>query len=853
MGEDLTITIGAKADAFKAELDKIRGKTKNLEANLAKIAKVSALAFVGLSGVIAGVVVQFAKFDNSMRGVKTLLDQNSFGAKGLEKGFAQMQKEMLNVGRTIPVSIDALSKSLFDTVSAGIDASKAIKVVAVAGKLAVAGLTDVSTATDGMTSALNAYGLAAEDADIIAAKFFTAQKFGKTTIQEISKSFGLVGSTAAAFGVSLDELLAATAAATTGGIKTEAAFTGLKAVLANIAKPTADAKIEAERLGIEFNLAALKAKGFKGFLDQINASGKANVNTLTNLFGSVEAVNIALALTGNQADTFNKILIELEDTEKSLATFNAAFAVQNASLSNQFTIFTNKVKVLAIQIGAKLAPAVTKVLSFLNKLFDLMQDPVFVSFAATVLVATTGLAGFSAAAAISAIVLIKVQIALAAVGVTMSVVKIAAIGLASATGIGLLIVALGFLVANFDFVKAAALGTFAAISVVVKEFAKGASAIFKNLGDLITGVFTFDKEKRKSGFAGLKESLSTTFSEAGSKAAEAFNTAFDESIGEKDGQKKEDDPTGGDEAGGESDVDKIKIAGQEAADAKKEVTQAELDALIIAKENERRVLAEQRELTKEEEKEFLELDKEEKKEEAELRLEELKESLVSDQDIRDQLAREERAKDLKKKKQQRKDDLRHRTALQKISDFFKSDEVKKTVFFFDTLSGLMESGNATLFKIGQAAAIAQTVVRGLESAFAAFSNLFPIPFVGPALATAAFAAVTIRTAQSVSKIASAKPGKAQAGGLVPGGGIGDTQPFLLEAGEFITPKRNASQVIDAVAAQKAREEAEDDVGGFGGGSQGSVTVEIVLNENAAEIIEARLIERESLGISDRSA
>src|SRR5690606_34763922 len=126
-------------------------------------------------------------FDNQMRSVKTLLDSDSFGpGSNLEAGFSQMQADLLKLNGNSPSSLPALTKALFDTVSAGIEAGKSVQFLTASNKLAVAGNTDVSTSTDGLTSAINAYKFSADEAEIVASKFFSAQKYGKTTIAELS-------------------------------------------------------------------------------------------------------------------------------------------------------------------------------------------------------------------------------------------------------------------------------------------------------------------------------------------------------------------------------------------------------------------------------------------------------------------------------------------------------------------------------------------------------------------------------------------------------------------------------------------------------------------------------------------
>ena len=326
--------------------------------SLKNVAIVGAAAFAALGASIAFSVKKFATFENELLGVKTLLDDSSFGAKGLEQGFKDMTAEVIELNRKVPVAMGNLNKSLFDTVSAGIDASQAVKVLGVSAKLAVAGLTNVSVATDGMTSAMNAFGLEAEDAEQVASKFFTAQKRGKTTIEQLASGFGIVGSSAAAMGVELNELLGAVSAVTLAGVKTTTAYSGLKAVLANIAKPTADAAKEAKRLGIEFNAASLRSKGLSGFLSQLTDNAKFTKDSVTKLFGSVEAQGIIFALTANEGKAFNSVLTDLNNDTETATTLNDAYTNQSQSLENTLKLLNKQFEIAAITLGEELAPSI---------------------------------------------------------------------------------------------------------------------------------------------------------------------------------------------------------------------------------------------------------------------------------------------------------------------------------------------------------------------------------------------------------------------------------------------------------------------------------------------------------------
>lgn len=410
INSELIVKINGDVKGYKKALDQVKGQTKELEQALGDIAKISGVAFAGLASGVGLATAQFAKFDNDIRGVRTLLDENSFATKSLEQGFKDMRQEALALGASLPVDVDKVTKALFDTVSAGVAAGEATQVVATSSKLAVAGLTDVAVATDGLTSALNAYQLGAGDADEVASKFFTAQKFGKTTIEELSSSFGLAGASAQAAGVGLDELLGAVSAVTTAGVRTQAAFTGLKAVVANVAKPTAEATKEAKRLGISFDAASLRSKGLEQFLNDLTEAQGFTKDSVTRLFGSVEAQGVAFALTGAQAGTFKNVVAELGDTQKSAATFTDAFNISQASLSNQFVKLKGTIQVAAIQIGERFAPAISLGVEALSNFVGIIaNNPAIASFVAAIVAAGTAVTGFVFALSTGLLVFIKVR------------------------------------------------------------------------------------------------------------------------------------------------------------------------------------------------------------------------------------------------------------------------------------------------------------------------------------------------------------------------------------------------------------------------------------------------------------
>ena len=353
----LTVRIGGDTKGFDRAVKTLPATAKKGLTPLKLAAGAAALSFVALAAGANQAIQEFRLFEKEFSNVVTLLDDGSFKTKTLTEGINNLKDGVIDLRKTTGQSFDNLNKGLFDLISSGVNAEDAIEALTVATNLALAGSTNTSIAVDGLTTAMNAFGLEANQAQKISEKFFTAQKFGKTTIAELSTDLGKVAATASEMGVSFEEVLSSVSAATLAGINTNEAYTGLKAVFSNIIKPSKDAADEAKRLGINFDSMALKARGLPVFLDTITDSVNFNSTSMEKLFGSMEAVNIILALTGGQAGSFKDILKELDDELNRSGTFTDALNEKNETLDQKLLKLEGSASALRTEIGERLTPA----------------------------------------------------------------------------------------------------------------------------------------------------------------------------------------------------------------------------------------------------------------------------------------------------------------------------------------------------------------------------------------------------------------------------------------------------------------------------------------------------------------
>ena len=157
-------------------------------------------------------------------------------------------------------------------------------------------------------------------------------------------------------------------------------------------------------MGLEFSSAAIKAKGFGGFLaDVIEKTGGSEV-ALTKLFGSVEAVAAIMPLANDGLEKFNT---SLENQRNSAGAAEKATEDLGGTVTAQVSSIINNIGNVARQLDNYLGPAIKRIVTGVNdiisaastaisKFQDLATGAVSRSAAAFQAFAKTGFASESA-------------------------------------------------------------------------------------------------------------------------------------------------------------------------------------------------------------------------------------------------------------------------------------------------------------------------------------------------------------------------------------------------------------------------------------------------------------------------
>jgi len=323
-----------------------------------------ALSFIKTAAVIAGVsklAQESAKYNTALKEVSTLVDTNKVSMSEMTAAIEDQAKQYGS-------SSTESAKAFYQAISAGAGTvAEATEVMNAANRLAIAGNTDVLTSVDGLTSAVNAYGESSEGFAATSDAIFTAVKFGKTTVDEMASSVGKLAPLANSAGVSFDEMAAATASLTAAGLSTSEAMTAQKAMLTSVIKPTKEASDVAAQLGIDFSTTAIESQGLAGWLQTVMEKSGGNVDTLGQLFGSVEGLNAVLALGGESADHFSETLAAMGD--KAGAT-DEAFEKMASGPAFQFDKLMANLTTTLLSLGNDALEMITPAMTLLNEAMD---------------------------------------------------------------------------------------------------------------------------------------------------------------------------------------------------------------------------------------------------------------------------------------------------------------------------------------------------------------------------------------------------------------------------------------------------------------------------------------------------
>lgn len=355
----LNVYINADASQAIEAFGKLKDKTTDLEKGFDKIGKsfdkFGSLAAKSLTVPIAAGTTAFAlatkkaiDFDNGMRKILSLLPNLSKDSLNV------LRDDLLDFAKEAGKAPEEVVTAAYDALSAGVPEDNLFEFLEQASKGAVAGVTDMSVAVDGLTSVVNAYGQETLSFQNASDVIFSTIKIGKASYEELAGTLYNVIPTASAIGVKFEDIGAGIALMTSMGTPTAQATTQIRQALVELNKEgsTADNTFK-EISGKSFKEFIQEGGNLQEALQMMEESARANGKEVTSMFSSVEAGNAVLSLSGKNAKAFKETL---EEMNKSAGATNEAFKAIDDGPARQFERIKAETEALVIELGNNLLP-----------------------------------------------------------------------------------------------------------------------------------------------------------------------------------------------------------------------------------------------------------------------------------------------------------------------------------------------------------------------------------------------------------------------------------------------------------------------------------------------------------------
>ena len=305
------------------EADKLKSSLINWSQGVQALGAVSN-AVGQLNGTLQNITADSRSFGAAMKAANTMAGKNA-------EGFAKLKGQVADLSKTLPIARDELSNGLYQVISNGVPEDNWIDYLNKSAKASVGGIADLGETVKVTSTVIKNYGLEWGAAESIQDKIQLTAKNGVTSFEQLAQALPKVTATASTLGVSIDELLASFATLTGVSGNTDEVATQMAAIFTALVKPSSEAADMAEKMGIEFNAASIKAAGgLRQFLTQLDASvkeyaaanGVLEQQVYAKLFGSAESLRALTPLTNQLAEKFSE---NVDAMANSAGTINEAY------------------------------------------------------------------------------------------------------------------------------------------------------------------------------------------------------------------------------------------------------------------------------------------------------------------------------------------------------------------------------------------------------------------------------------------------------------------------------------------------------------------------------------------------
>ena len=347
------------------EADKLKSSLINWSQGVQALGAVSN-AVSQLNGTLQDITADSRAFGAAMRVANTMAGKNA-------GGFAKLKNQVAELAKNVPVARDELANGLYQVVSNSVPENNWLNFLNKSAKASVGGVADLGGVVKVTSTVIKNYGLAWDAAESVQDKIQLTAKNGVTSFEQLAQALPRVTANASTLGVSVDELLASFATLTGVSGNTNEVATQMAAIFTALVKPSSEATEMAEKMGIEFNAASIKAAGgLRNFLTQLDASvkeyaaanGVLEQEVYAKLFGSAESLRALTPLTNQLAEKFSE---NVDAMANSAGTINAAYNEMSSTGSATTQMLKNQLGAITDVVAGFVGGAMP-ILSFTSQL-----------------------------------------------------------------------------------------------------------------------------------------------------------------------------------------------------------------------------------------------------------------------------------------------------------------------------------------------------------------------------------------------------------------------------------------------------------------------------------------------------
>jgi TP901 family phage tail tape measure protein len=353
---------GKEISAFQAKIDKAGQQIGTAVKRGAAVAT-AALVALGVSATKTAI-----EFENGMLEVFTLLPEITEDAR------KQMEADVKELARTINVVPTKLIPALYQAISAGIPKDNVFEFLEVAGKAAIAGVTELEVAVDGLTSAVNAYGAEILPVEEAADIMFTAVKRGKTTFEELSQRLFQAVPIAAKIGLEFRNVAGAAAQVTLAGVPMQIAMTQIRSLLNEVAFEGKELnKVFVEAAGVSFQEYIGAGHDIADVIEVLEGAARDAGKSIAEMTGNVEAQGALLNLSGEALNSLRGILDEMAN---STGATDVAYGTMAEGIQHSLNGLKVFVENLKLRIGEPMVESLNTLLVWLKANEDAIADAI---------------------------------------------------------------------------------------------------------------------------------------------------------------------------------------------------------------------------------------------------------------------------------------------------------------------------------------------------------------------------------------------------------------------------------------------------------------------------------------------